>query len=565
MSSVPIEEPVEAVAAGTPAELAKEAAAVDGQFHGRVVATDGGAPIAGAIVVVQELQWIEPYGTIPVFITDEQGRFRLSLETAGEKTGCVRAADFGPAFFEVDGSAPSVERERIVRLPRAAVLRGVVWPIDPKIERTTVMVEVPAFDANRRLSFVLTEDLRRADVDASGRFELRSLQPDAPLDIRVLCDDRVVLRLPVSLVLEPGEQRDLDLELGRPAPLVVTVRNRAGQVLADLEVALYGTDQVSNPKQIHSNLRPARCARSDAAGRATFEDLALGKWIVAPGASCQAAGWVGVACEAVVGIGAELATCELILEPCLWIEGRVLWPEGADVQMAAVMASSGQVHRQAQAREDGSYRVGPLVAGAYQVFLHAYPPTWIGPGWIDVEAGSSGVDFVLIQSASFLARLVHTDGRIVDGGTILVNRTDAWWRSLPNAVRDQPITGIPPGRYDLTATFDGNWIATLEHVQLAADEAPTEFVFELKPSARLRVRCLGEDVLVPHRTIEIRSGSTLVATNALQLGTSTELEVPPGALLVHAIRHDPDGGPDEVRDKIVIATAEQPAELEFVW
>ncbi|MFH0944499.1 MAG: hypothetical protein V2A76_04805 [Planctomycetota bacterium] len=97
-------------------------ATTSGTFYGRVVASEGGSPIAGAQVFDRLNPWSE--GREPTAVTAGSGDFELPIDQDSAPLWTVTAAGYGPALLRVGDQVTSPESRHLVALHREAVLSG---------------------------------------------------------------------------------------------------------------------------------------------------------------------------------------------------------------------------------------------------------------------------------------------------------------------------------------------------------------------------------------------------------------------------------------------------------
>jgi hypothetical protein len=396
------------------------------------------------------------------------GRFHLRWEEPDNSFVLVRAAGFGLAL-----AAPAVgEGEEVeLALVPAAGIAGRVLAAPP----SGLVVHAKARSADLVVlgdpsmvgNWTETASARPA---ADGSFGLTRLPSRVPLEIAVSDEETGrVLFVERDVVLEPGEVRDLELDLRSRGAIAGIVRDPSEQPVADAEVTLAPSD----PERTY--VYPwegavRETARTDGEGRFAFRGLDEGRWQVAA-APISASGWI-----------AELATVE-VLPPSaaeavlryragLWIEGRVLDTEERGLAGASVTGQptgqSGGVHTRAD--ETGHFRLGPLLAGTHRVWasvggLHLRSPE------SRIEPSADDVVFVL-EPAGGIRGVVIDDrtGRPCTAAVWIYDRAEEHNGSATAAQWDGSWSadGLRPGVCTLVARGPDRLLGVREDVDVRA-------------------------------------------------------------------------------------------------
>jgi hypothetical protein len=179
-----------------------------------------------------------------------------------------------------------------------------------------------------------------------------------------------------TLVLEPGELREVTWTLPPRCVVEGVVRDSEGRAVADLSIGLFqswGGDRGHGIPVLADPWGPwpATCARTDAEGRFRLRDAPPGDWWIGP----TPAGMVGnspgndLVAPALrpLSIPAGTRTLSHDLTVCfdLWIRGRVVDSEGRGVRGKHL--SFGR--RTPASGEDGAFALGPLEPGIYEFWL----------------------------------------------------------------------------------------------------------------------------------------------------------------------------------------------------
>ncbi len=259
----------------------------------RGVVTEGGAPLAGALVTLErKADAGEESGRMMIFgmgggpsgRTDGRGRYEVQNVKSGDYTARVTHKSRAmPA--EVDVTIGSDDRELDIALDVAVIEGRVTGPDGKPVARAKVTVERPsrirrtgavsmvvAFAGGERdeSTMMLGGDEPSARTDEDGRYSLRGVKPGVKLVVKAKAKDFRSAKSE-ELELGPNEARSrVDLQLLPSGSIEVSVF-RGGEPQAEGIVFawLVGRKPGSDPSQAVLQ-----------EGRARLEDLEGGRWIV---------------------------------------------------------------------------------------------------------------------------------------------------------------------------------------------------------------------------------------------------------------------------------------------
>ncbi len=537
-----------------------------GDFRGRVLSRETGQPVQGAAIEPIESF---PGGTPPEehTSTDVEGRFRLPLEVSSFQ---VRAPGFAPAYASVDQVTEPLSREVVIRLERAASLSGRVVPHDPNRPEARVWVTGLGVNANTgpKSGFLSTQILHNSIVDPEGRFEVTGLIPDVPLQVEVRRGGRKELDPGAPLFLAPGEARELELQIGAPASIRVVARTEFGEPIADCPLRLFAKSKVEEPGSIPGSVRVHRNAVTDAQGRAVFEDVVVGDWLIAPALDPPDSNSNGVCAGAVVSVehaGGDVSVELEFFEP-RWIRGICTKVDGAPLGYVQVVGQGIGLTRYAQTSATGTYELGPLTPGTYRVSLRVGDAEGVAPAPRFAQAGDEGVNLTALPSAGLFIQLTDSAGSPVKSAHLSATRRDSLeTRSLLLAGSQQLPAELPAGTYDLTVTTNSGQVAVALGVQVRPGE-PRVVSMELEPAARVRVRLLAGDLEEIPCTIEVFRGPARLAAAEISPGGTRIFEVPPGSLVLRGRpTFSPTGNPTEHIETNFTARSSELSQVDLTW
>lgn len=553
-------------------------------LHGRVVARDGGVPIAGAELVVAEHVVMEPANSkrgataaagdldlstprellvpaaTPLAISAADGHFTLPAQPADPVLLFVRAPGFGLAWCKTadlakDGAAPTpIELDIECRLE--ASVRGAG---DLPIEGADVVVELLALMhlPVERQKIANASSLPSAppfalvaSTDRDGRATVRGLPAFSDLDFKLLppesLPDVEPLREATAVRLSPAETIERRWQLGGG----VTVRGRlldeAGAPLGDVLVWL-----ATQGAQLDRSATGSACFttgdEAHVVARAFTDELGRFEW------SALAAGdyWIGPAAWSRIGLGhaggdlvplaepLELAAgsvsrdVELRAQRGLFVTGRTVDRRGAPVTGSLqVRSQAGAIAGEVQSYADveGNFRAGPLAAGDYELRFLPSEARYAAAPPLKARAGSSDLR-IEVADAAALVMEARVDGRgePVAASFLLVQQGGdglAWIGgrgATPSS--DDRFDGLPAATFTLSATTADGFAGFVEAVTLAEGETRTVEVV-VQRGAHVEVSYRAGPVTVAQ--VALQSGAVVVAAGELPLGATRTFAAPAG-------------------------------------
>ncbi|NNB91604.1 carboxypeptidase regulatory-like domain-containing protein [Corallococcus exiguus] len=427
--------------------------------------------------------------------TDSEGRFTLTGVGAGTFTVWVES----PSGAGLREGVVAGMREAEVRLAEPRSLRGQVR--DDSGQRAADVL-VRAMHVTHRRYF-------ETRTDATGRFELSSLPPG----------EYVVLFQREGLLSRLEELQGVAYP-----PLEVTMA-RSRMLPGRL---LQGTKPVAGARVSLHGLFPPRETTTDEAGRFAFEGVHSGLHVFAANHQGQHA-----LAEVAVREDEELPAVELVLGTGVRQRGRVTDARGKPIPGATVYARTGgrgefgpawTARRKATSADDGTYELGPLVPGRYQVQVLADGFLGEWGTWIRVD-GTKRKSFVLRDAAVVRGTVVDTESQPV--GRV---RLDLWSRK--GDMKPSDLRGLGPpgdlglesggfaqsrqdGTFALNATKVGPWFMRVQR-----EGFQDVFLPVTSPSSDLRIT-LGEGASV--------SGGVTNSEGVPARGFRVTLEPAPGS------------------------------------
>ncbi len=488
-------------------------------YCGIVVAREDGTPVALAQVSIEGA---------PRAQTDAAGRFELDFAAHMPPWIRVDAAGFAPALASADAGHERADLARRIELLRPATLeiallsggdearlrvtlRGNARRLAQEGVFTSVWRDVPAL-------------VYEADADASGVCRFADLPPGVGFDAQVLGSSAVLYRSAEPLVLQAGEQRRVEWDLGGAA-IIGRVLEASGEPAAGIELWLLrgGTDEL---RYVDVHTRPqdvASHATSTADGGFRFVHVSPGTWVLSPRPTQEIS---GVPQRVVVEVGAREVAAEVRLARGIFVRGRLVAPDG-EQGVQGYVHILGPLRAGVNTEPDGSFVLGPLAhSGLYLVGTPYNDYRDSEP--MQVVAPAEGVILRTRPGAEVAGRVVDEFGNgaqssitaaFADGGlTMTRTQPDGGFR----------LTGLGAASCTLFASTSDGRAGLLEEVALTAEHPASDLQLVLRPGATLRVTWQGSSVGQFH----FRSGHAPIAGDGLQPGETRTQVVPPGHVTV---------------------------------
>lgn len=530
----------------------------------RVVACNDGRPVVAAVVQLCkefEMSFAEIAQPVDDVVregkTDTDGRFDFEVPGARPLHVRVRAFGFGPVLAEIDREHATLAEPQTVCVERSAVLNvevvnsagAPVRGVQVGVTWDGADVQQPARSNNLTIDglFGGSADVQRqVTTDGRGRGQLAELPPNVPLNANVTFDldaDQVEGRL---VVLEPGESRDLRWVLGVGCRLEGQVIDQHGKPVAMMEVVLQRPSGES-PRVVTGPVRTRiHATRSDEDGRFVLEDVGPGSWWVSPvstsikvdTAAASAVAGLPVAVHFEPEASSQQVT--LRVHRGLFIEGHVLEPDGEVATAAVVRADeeSSSCKADIGVRSDGSFRVGPVIAGRY-VLRATSSSGHADSEASSVTAGDTGVELRLRAGGELKGTVVDEKTDLPCIARVFVRRRDQ--PADPESIFGTEgggkfvISGLEPGRYDLRAQTHDDRFGEVRGVRVESGSETHSVTIRTAPGGELHLRC---DAPNPGGAFEIVLHDLVLERGELRPGITRACTVPSGRVSVRFTARD---------------------------
>ncbi len=531
--------------------------------YGRVIDGETEAPLAGA-----RIHFSIEDGEKSVVESDGGGRFELATAEWRLERVEVELSGYAKAGAELGGGDPSAPDE--IRLYRIAeLLAQVEGPGGTPIEGMTVRVTREAQQWSD------SDESWSARTDARGSCSLKGLPPKEPLRVELLRRELAEspeprMLLSEVLVLEPGETRTWQATVGRGTVVEGIALDGTGAPEVKLEVWLLPDEDRYEFDWTHEEeFDSGRAFQtwSDESGRFSFENVSPGRWWLGVGHAGSASSEMPAADPLPVHLvdGRPVPAVTLIVWRGLYIRGSVLRPDGSPYQPEGpwhcLVSATGPSWAHCHAQHDGTFQLGPLVDGIYQLqasaggrFAYSAP--------VSAPAGAEGMLLLLREGGGVSGRVLDHSGRgVARADVVLLTMISEYGhRSQTDKQGEFAFEGVLPGDYDLNAsTPSGGW-ASLRNLHIDPGAVRTGLELRLGRGAFLVLRTQGT---APDGLLcRILSDGRTVATTMFRGDPHPELVVPAGELELRFVQETADGPlPPEPR-RIELAPGEK-AELVF--
>lgn len=565
---------VGALAAGARAEATIEVRrGADLDVGGRVVAEESGAPIPGVEVRVEQVGGFSsnsrakpqplPPTSRPDAITDADGRFRVEVKSWANTVALFTCAGWSPRIArlhmvtvhvqdDTSSAAPETPAEVEVTLLRAAKIEGTVSGAPgPTLARASIASQaLIAEDESRDWSLYQhrVEYLMTATVAASGTFALEHVPAQASLVLSLseAATGALLLQDPAPVRLAPGATHRVDWALGSGGRFDCSVQHASGAPGQDEELWLFALGPARPGGATDASWKPLKRARTDASGRAPFEDVPLGQWVVAlaPTSGRPSDTTLRYAVLATMDAPGATVSVPFTLHAGLYISGTIVAPDGTPTSAFLSAASAAfRTHMQESSTKSGRFRLGPLLPGSYRLSAARSGPTPEGMAPLTAsdpvfaEAGAEGVELRLKAGCELvLSALDAETGEAVPAEfTVLPQWLET--ATFTGGFRaSATVGGQAPGLYRVLARTEGGLVGVVA-AEVGAGERRAVAV-SVGAGGSVRV-AYGGPARVLHATLE-RDGARF-GLAWIQSGESEVLRAPAGTYTLRtAVReYDP--------------------------
>lgn len=489
-----------------------------------------GQPIGGAEVLLQEDAFLFKKNSERLAVTGRDGRFEAQLEHA---RGDVRLKavhpDYTPGFSEpiVVRAGENLTEIEIV-LPVGGRIVGVVTQEDggPLAGARINLYQQPVQSVNnpavrpdapfqQRPRGQVTHSVTAA---TDGRFEIRGIEPGTKI-LEIRAEGFLDEIMNDVLVIDGENVGPLDIVMSRGHRLAGSVADTSGEPIAGARVSVM--------------LRKGKGGRASAAvttgpeGEFALDGLARGTYDLY-------ASHAGFVRKDVKGIEAGAKDLQIELEQHGGISGMVVFaatgqiPDTFEVRLfdLATDASSAPILRKSFSSRKGKFHLESVAPGSYELLVDArgFVPTSVSPLSVGESIITEGVEVFVDSGASIAGHVQNPTGGPIRNADVFVRSLDESNSARPvvGPVRTDGngayfVTGLMPGRYEVSASADNLSSAVAPGIYLgASDEAIVDLTLVASGALRLRVVDGFGDPIEGVR-IEFQGDETFVDPKSLRL------------------------------------------------
>ncbi|MEW6742127.1 MAG: carboxypeptidase regulatory-like domain-containing protein [Planctomycetota bacterium] len=518
----------------------------DRPFCGRVVADETALPVQGAKVSLftsyETGEYVHKEIVFTTSLTDADGRFECKTPSWKQLSARIEAEGFTQALASVSESHGTPEAAVEIRLHRPAslqvtVLDGGAQPLPDM----TVRLSGDASELTQpEAEYADGGDLVwSAKTGADGRCSFVGLAAKASLTVELFKGSKRERKEPSPLTLSPGEARSIELRVGAGASVRGLMLDQDGVPVQGQAVWLKTAEEEAPCYfSAYEEDDLIGATRTDAEGRFAFEDVTPGRyWVGSAGVRND---WdepdprllapVGQSIE----VGPDGANITLEVYRGLYIQGRVLDPEGQPAEDVFIMARSQELSSvYARSRDDGSFAVGPLPPGEYYLETDTFGSVTHGDSEAAVaRAGDRDVVLQLRIGGGIQGKVIDKDGRPCDAMVVALttDHTGDWpeGSGMGSSGGDFTIGGLRSGRYLLFVWTDDGLAAILRDVTVTAGSTTKDILVTLAKGGKLHLRSEHPE----QGAFVIRAGGSVINSVAAAPSTTEVVVVPPGELTV---------------------------------
>jgi hypothetical protein len=480
----------------------------DIELEGRVVDAESGAPLPGIDLRIEQQSGFRtssrsaaprplPPASQPDVVTDAAGRFRIPVKSWATATGLLTGPGWSPRIVRlhqaVDPRAPgaaarvdSAEPEVVeIALRRAAriegTVRGAPGPAQVRVTLAGHGLVTEEHMPDWTFNFYGIDYLLMASVDTTGAFTLVDVPAGASLALSLVATQtgELLLQEAQPVQIASGATHQVNWTLGTGGRFDCFVHHAAGAPAPNEELWLLAPGP-ARPGETEADWEPLQRATTDASGRAEFQDVQPGSWVVAlaPSSKHSASDTsVRYAVAATIESPGDSVPVPLTLHPGLYITGTVLAPDGTP---ASTYVSAGNADYRVDANgssgNGGKFRLGPMLPGRYRLSARGLDVTPEGgtpltdSDPVTAEAGAEGVEIWLRAGCDFeLSAIDSATGEPTACKFTLIPQERESVTHTGGSRATATLSGQAPGRYHVQARTEQGLVGTVE-IEAAAGE-----------------------------------------------------------------------------------------------
>lgn len=516
-----------------------------------------------------------PLTETPQAVSDERGLLDFWAIDLLQACVEVRAKGCAPARFAPEADGPTGPQQ--VLLNRAGSLRVLVrTPEGAAVEHALVGMMADAVTILQPLQSATVNDqnpdpLRwSVETNAEGRCEIKGLPPNVPLRAVVAKANGIPSKIDKPLVLEPGEEREVQWVLGRMCTVKGRVLDEEDHPVEGVPLCAWAADSIRClPLEPIAGRDITGRTVSGPLGQYQMPPLPEGRWWfgsdVRGKTQSVVDGKVVVPAVAVLSSGVASLELDLRIRHAEHISGRVLEASGVGACPARVVArlEDGSYSSSTYTSNTGDFTIGPLLPGAYSIAASALGGASRRLDYL-VQAGTTNVVVQLPATFSLTGVVVDQatgEARHAKVTAGLVGAAGLFDKQLPTK-RDGTfrIEGLPVGEWELSAYTDDIQCSSGYRVSITGAREYEPVVLEVSPGAILRIRCKN-NTQIPGLTL-IKNGATIRMAQIRQ-GETISMIAPLGDSTLRYWRNSPGGGYQEQNLNVSITREGEGVTLEL--
>lgn len=539
----------------------------------RVVAADSGQPVVGAKISQTGGSislWGSPASSISATQTDHQGFAKFRLQDERHAIAQVDARDFGPVRFKVADGHETPESALEIRVSRAATLVvRITDAVSAPIARARVRLKTPVYTITRPRGEAIFDGYLNwsEETDENGSCTFTGLPGEVPLAAHATQGERSLHKEASSLILKPGERRELEWAVGSGGRLSGLLLDQFGMPVIDCELWLSrsGLNAAPHRERFYfysgDEERVIHQSTTDERGRFSFDDVAAGQWFVGPSPNNRTSTEplpevvAPIATSVVMPEGSDRYDLEITAQRGLYIAGRVVTPTGDPSKNAWVLCTNDLGFFHAVLIE-GAFFAGPVDSLAHNLTASSFKE-YSDSKVVEAWPGQEPVLLKLQQGGTLAGRFIDASTGEECRATLTTSCVaTGHWSIRFVAVSGFSESGLAPGLYNLTATTSEGLIGVLRNVEVETRGAVEGLEIRLNPGAKLWVRYTGSK---EYAWYTVFSDGAQIASDSMHSGTTALETVPHGTVVVRLNLSE-----DVFYEREIDCVLGQDAEVEFV-
>jgi hypothetical protein len=325
---------------------------------------------------------------------------------------------------------------------------------------------------------------------------------------------------------------------------------------------------VALAKLLESYDEPAATARTDAAGRFRYDDVAPGIWLIGPPPAerRRARGSdreVLIAPAQPLQVRLDSTAPEIVIRlgRGLFVSGTVLDPDGQPVGGNSVFAQmqDSWVFENDMTDDSGRFSIGPLPAGRYSLTTGGIFGRYAPSEPVVAQAGEEDILLRVRAGGTIRGKVTDASGRARASDLLLAPDGDArsWIGTTTKDDGSFELEGLLPGSYSLTAVASGDLCGRRSGLRASPGETLDGIVVRLEAGARLKLRYTGGE---PYGNFTLMLGGEVIGGDGIERGGSSLRVVPAGEIEVRW--SDEPRDPEPFVQRITLGAGQ---ERELVW